>query len=89
MSQYDDFRDDDIADEAGEESVALYENSPYRRFNAGLSVGALAALALILMVAWNSGWIGVNPLPVSTVSQLPPTPPPLPPVATPQAQPKT
>jgi hypothetical protein len=83
MGRYEEFRDDDNADKVDVEYAALEGNAPVRRFNAGLSVGILAALALVLLVAYGSGW--VNPLPVTpTISELPVAPPP---VETPQAEP--
>ena len=79
MSRYDDFQGDDIDDKVDKENVAVKAREPQKRFDVGLTVGVLAALALIIMVAWSSGWLGVSPLPTSTVSQVPPTPPPAPP----------
>jgi hypothetical protein len=71
MDRYEDL-DDNNLDEIDTTDDYIVTNEG---FNAGLSIGVLSALALLLMVAFSSGWVHLSPLTTSsTVSELSATP---------------
>jgi hypothetical protein len=77
MSQYDNYRDDEIIDQVDQD----YPPGRSGSFNndgvgTGLGVGALTALAIILLIAWNMGYLQIKPYEGSThVTDLPISPP--------------
>jgi hypothetical protein len=93
MTQYDKFRDDDISDLDDDisDKVGRYGNlGRSGKFQnewprAKFSIGVLIALAVVLVIGWNMGYVQVEPSHNSTnVTDLPITPNIMP---TPQPQP--
>jgi hypothetical protein len=87
MSQYDNYRDDEIIDKVDNEyTLGSGGSFPKGGVSPGIGIGALVALVVIVLIAWNTGFVQVEPYrSPTTVTDLPisptlvPTPQPLPP----------
>jgi hypothetical protein len=88
MSQYDNFRDDDIVDQIDREhSLGRNGNFNNEGVGTGFGIAAIIALAVIVLVAWNTGYMEIKPYEGSThVTGLPASPPLVP--ALPPTQPQ-
>jgi len=86
MSQYGTYRDDEIIDKVDNENTPGSGGSfPKEGVGRGIGIGALIALVVIVLIAWNTGFVHVEPhqtqtnvidLPISPT--LVPTPQPVP-----------